>query len=64
MAQESIDITGLRLRNQRLAGARFSRASEVVRWLGAVQAQEYTDAKWALALRTRRTELTGAPAGL
>jgi len=26
-----------------------------VSWLGAVQAQEYGDAKWALALRTRRT---------
>lgn len=50
----SIDITGLRLHNQRLTGARFAKPSDVVRWLGAVQAQEYTDAKWALALRAAR----------
>ena len=51
----SLDITRLRLRNQRLAGARFSQPEQVVAWLGAVQAQEYADSKWALALRTRRT---------
>src|SRR5512134_3405850 len=51
----SLDITRLRLRNQRLSGARFSQPEQVVAWLGAVQAQEYGDSKWALALRTRRT---------
>jgi len=50
-----LDITGLRLRNQRLSGPRFGRPEEAVAWLGAVQAQEYADSKWALALRTRRT---------
>lgn len=50
-----LDILGRRLRNQRLAGPRFTKPEEVVAWLGAVQAQEYPDAKWALALRTRRT---------
>jgi hypothetical protein len=49
------DITRWRLRNQRLSGGRFNRAEDVVSWLGAVQAQEYADTKWALALRTRRT---------
>ncbi len=51
----SLDITRLRLRNQRLSGARFSQPEQVVAWLGAVQAQEYADSKWALALRMRRT---------
>ena len=51
----SLDITNGRLRNQRLSGGRFSTPEEVVSWLGAVQAQEYADAKWALALRSRRT---------
>jgi len=43
-----------RLHNQRLSSAGFSTPGEVVSWLGAVQAQEYQDAKWALALRMRR----------
>ena len=49
------DITRWRLRNQRLSGGRFARPEDVVSWLGAVQAQEYADSKWALALRSRRT---------
>ena len=49
------DITRVRLRNHRLSGGRFARPEDAVSWLGAVQAQEYADTKWALALRTRRT---------
>lgn len=49
------DIVQSRLRNQRLSGGRFTRPEDAVSWLGAVQAQEYSDTKWALALRTRRT---------
>ena len=45
------DITHLRLRNQRLSGAALSTPEEVVGWLGAVQAQDYAGAKWALHLR-------------
>jgi hypothetical protein len=54
MSLSSADITKARLRHQRLSGAGFSRPEDVVSWLGAVQAQEYDDAKWALALRMRR----------
>ena len=46
-----MSIAASRLRNQRLVGERLSEADEVVRWLGAVQAQDYHGAKWALALR-------------
>src|SRR5688572_26738454 len=49
------DIAQSRLRNQRLSGGRFNRPEEVVRWLGAVQAQEYANTQAALALPTRRT---------
>lgn len=42
-----------RLVNQRLAGDQFNSAAEVVHWLGAVQAQEFAEAKWSLAERTR-----------
>src|SRR5688572_22949828 len=51
----TLDIAQWRLRNQRLSGGRFTRPEDVVSWLGAVQAQEYADTKWALALRSRRT---------
>lgn len=39
--------------NQRLTGPPLDTAVEVVRWLGAVQAQEYAEALWSLALRSR-----------
>jgi winged helix DNA-binding protein len=50
----ALDITRTRLRNQRLSGGRFAKPEEVVSWLGAVQAQEYGHAKWALGLRMQR----------
>jgi len=40
-----------RLHNQRLARSDFRRPADVVTWLGAVQAQDYPAAKWALGLR-------------
>ena len=42
-----------RLVTQRLGGEPFDEAAEVVRWLGAVQAQEFADAKWSLGERMR-----------
>jgi hypothetical protein len=47
------EIARLRLRNQRLTSAPLPSAAEVVRWLGAVQAQEYIPAKWSIGLRAR-----------
>lgn len=48
-----MDIATRRLRSQRLAGNPLDTADEVVGWLGAVQAQDYTAAVWALGQRTR-----------
>jgi hypothetical protein len=45
------DITRLRLRKQLLTSHPFARPVEVVKWLGAVQAQDYAAACWALGLR-------------
>ena len=42
-----------RLLNQGIAVPTHTRAAKVVEWLGAVQAQEYQPAKWALGLRMR-----------
>jgi hypothetical protein len=53
-----IDLAEARLRNQRLAASPFTQPDDVVSWFGAVQAQEYGDAKWALALRLRRADGT------
>lgn len=46
------DVARLRLRNQSLAEPEFSRPQDVVAYLGAVQAQDYAGAKWAVAQRT------------
>jgi hypothetical protein len=48
----SADIARRRLHNQRLARTTFERPCEVVGWLGAVQAQDYLGALWAVGLRT------------
>src|SRR5690348_13018392 len=45
------DVAALRLYAQRLAGERFPSPLDVVRWLGAVQAQDYAAATWALGQR-------------
>ncbi|ANZ41779.1 hypothetical protein BBK82_43430 [Lentzea guizhouensis] len=45
-----MDIAALRLANQRIGT--FATAEEVVRNLGAVQAQDYGQSLWALGLRT------------
>lgn len=44
-------IARMRLHNQLLTQQPFEKPSEVVRCLGAVQAQEYAGAKWAIGLR-------------
>ena len=43
-----------RLVNQKLSSAGLRKAVDVVRWFGAVQAQDFNAAKWALALRMRK----------
>lgn len=45
------DIIGQRLDNQKLSAPEFRNPADVVRWMGAVQAQDFNAAKWALALR-------------
>ena len=44
----------IRLLNQQLVAPQFSTPAEVVRYMGAVQAQEYRMMRWAVAMRTRR----------
>ena len=44
-------IAERRLRNQHIATRDLRRPEEVVTWFGAMQAQEYEPAKWAIGLR-------------
>jgi len=46
-------LAPLRMRSLRLWGTRFETPREVVRWLTALQAQEFPLAKWSVAQRTR-----------
>jgi hypothetical protein len=44
----------LRLLNQQLVCPQFDEPAEVVRYMGAMQAQEYRMMRWAVAMRTRK----------
>jgi hypothetical protein len=48
-----IDILSYRLYNQRLSQTEFTSPADVVSWFGAVQAQDYAAAKWALGQRMK-----------
>ncbi len=51
------DLIQLRLCNQHLHPPRFAQPEQVVAWLGAMQAQDYTGVLWSLGLRlTQATE--------
>ena len=47
----ALDIAPHRLYNQRIAQEKFELPSQAVAWLGAMQAQDYASAKWAVGLR-------------
>jgi hypothetical protein len=48
-------ISNVRLRNQKLEATTFTKAIDVVSWMGAMQAQDYAMSKWAIGQR-----MTGA----
>jgi hypothetical protein len=50
-----MDITRIRLAHQHISRPAFDDAADVVRSLGAVQAQDYLGALWALGLRNKRS---------
>jgi hypothetical protein len=45
------DISSLRIHNQQIASTNFKTAKELVGWMGAMQAQDYNQAKWAIGAR-------------
>jgi hypothetical protein len=46
------DLARSRFINQQIGVPRFSKPGDVVRWMGAVQAQDYPAALWGVGLRT------------
>lgn len=48
---QKLSIPHIRLGNHQLAGTRCTTPKEVVSWLGAMQAQDYSMAKWAVGTR-------------
>ena len=52
------EIARRRMTGQRLVETTFRTPTEVVEWLGAIQAQDYPGARWGIALRAN--ELSGA----
>lgn len=51
-------IAQRRLANQAAAPTRFSAPVEAVRWMGALQGQDYHQASWAVAMRTHGATLS------
>ncbi|MGB4587881.1 MAG: winged helix DNA-binding domain-containing protein [Clostridiaceae bacterium] len=49
------DLINQRLQNQKIEGVKAETPAEAVRWMGAMQAQEYNHALWAIGLRTKAT---------
>jgi hypothetical protein len=49
MKQSEISIA--RLFNQKIAGAHLTTAKDIVKWMGAMQAQDYGMSKWAIGCR-------------
>jgi DNA glycosylase AlkZ-like len=49
----NLDIAHQRLHNQHITQRAFEKPGDVVRWFGAVQAQDYRGALWAVGMRMR-----------
>ena len=54
-SRREADLVSRRMLNQRLIGEPFARLEDAVRWLTAVQSQDYAGAKWGLAQRIKDT---------
>jgi hypothetical protein len=60
----SVDVAARRLVNQQIASPRLSSVLELVRWMGAVQAQDYRGGLWATGLRLDGVDASGVEAAI
>lgn len=51
LTMTNLDIAQQRIYNQHIASPIFKEPQDIVKWMGAVQAQDYAGAKWAIGLR-------------
>lgn len=58
------ELAQRRLYNQQIAGPTFASPAEVVRHLGAIQAQDYQQAVWAIGLRMRQSTVADIEAAI
>jgi hypothetical protein len=56
-AGPAAEIAGRRLANHHITGERLANPEAVVRWMGALQAQDYNQAVWAIGARTQAATL-------
>ena len=47
----------MRLKSQKITASEFNNASELVRYMGALQAQDYSMSKWAIGVRLKEPSL-------
>ena len=50
-------IPNIRLLNQQLLSPLFSQPKELVSWMGAMQAQNYSMVKWAVGIQIGRAHV-------
>ena len=48
------EAIAMRLRCQQLLSPRFSKAEDIVAWMGMMQAQDYSQFRWAVGMRMKR----------
>ena len=51
----SNNISQLRLQNQQIGGTEFNSVNNLVRWMGAIQAQDYGMSKYAIGVRLKNS---------
>ncbi len=54
-SSQTLNIPHQRLHNQLISQSTFTKPGDAVKYLGAVQAQDYAGAKWAIGLRLQNT---------
>jgi hypothetical protein len=62
-ALEMAEVAAMRLRAQHLTGTKFAKPRDVVKWFGAVQAQDFKGALWGIGQRAKtagQTEVSSA----
>jgi hypothetical protein len=52
---DKLEIARHRLLNQYISTQRFEKPDEIVKYMGAIQAQDYAGAKWAVGLRLKKS---------